>query len=201
MDHWAAVIMAAGEGSRMQSNVPKVLHTVCGKEMILYSLDKLSDLGIDRVMVVVSELNYESIKNVVGTSVEYVIQGDPKGTGGAVRAVLSSLEASIEHVLVHGADMPLISDISLRSLILSHTNNDEQITLLTSEIISSVTDDDCKNIELIVFTKSLIQIMISLLDSIPILIASVPMSSSIANICSLMIFTGRFKTFLTSKVF
>ena len=137
MDHWAAVIMAAGEGSRMQSNVPKVLHTVCGKEMILYSLDKLSDLGIDRVIVVVSELNYESIKNVVGASVEYVIQGDPKGTGGAVRAVLSSLEASIEHVLVHGADMPLISDISLRSLILSHTNNDEQITLLTSEIISS----------------------------------------------------------------
>ena len=58
MDHWAAVIMAAGEGSRMQSNVPKVLHTVCGKDMILYSLDKLSDLGIDRVMVVVSELNY-----------------------------------------------------------------------------------------------------------------------------------------------
>lgn len=137
MDHWAAVIMAAGEGSRMQSNVPKVLHTVCGKEMILYSLDKLSDLGIDRVIVVVSELNYESIKNVVGASVEYVIQGDPKGTGGAVRAVLSSLEASIEHVLVHGADMPLISDLSLRSLVLSHTNNDEQITLLTSEIISS----------------------------------------------------------------
>ena len=127
MDHWAAVIMAAGEGSRMQSNVPKVLHTVCGKEMILYSLDKLSDLGIDRVIVVVSESNYESIKNVVGASVEYVIQGDPKGTGGAVRAVLSSLEASIEHVLVHGADMPLISDLSLRSLVLSHTNNDEQI--------------------------------------------------------------------------
>ena len=55
MDQWAAVIMAAGRGSRMQSNVPKVLHTVCGKEMILYSLERLSDAGITRLIVVVSE--------------------------------------------------------------------------------------------------------------------------------------------------
>ena len=137
MDQWAAVIMAAGRGSRMQSNVPKVLHTVCGKEMILYSLERLSDAGITRLIVVVSESNYEPIKNVVGDGVEYVIQSDPKGTGGAVQTVLSVMESGVEHVLVHGADMPLVSEQSLRSLILSHTNDDHQITLLTSEIINS----------------------------------------------------------------
>ena len=137
MDQWAAVIMAAGRGSRMQSNVPKVLHTVCGKEMILYSLERLSDAGITRLIVVVSESNYEPIKNVVGDGVEYVIQSDAKGTGGAVQTVLSVMESGVEHVLVHGADMPLVSEQSLRSLILSHTNDDHQITLLTSEIINS----------------------------------------------------------------
>ena len=137
MDQWAAVIMAAGRGSRMQSNVPKVLHTVCGKEMILYSLERLSDAGITRLIVVVSESNYEPIKNVVGDGVEYVIQSDPKGTGGAVQTVLSVMESGVEHVLVHGADMPLVSEQSLRSLILSHKNDDHQITLLTSEIINS----------------------------------------------------------------
>ena len=137
MDQWAAVIMAAGKGSRMQSNVPKVLHTVCGKEMILYSIERLSDAGITRLIVVVSESNYEPIKNVVGDGVEYVIQSDAKGTGGAVQTVLSVMESGVEHVLVHGADMPLVSEQSLRSLILSHTNDDHQITLLTSEIINS----------------------------------------------------------------
>ena len=137
MDQWAAVIMAAGRGSRMQSNVPKVLHTVCGKEMILYSIERLSDAGITSLIVVVSESNYEPIKNVVGDGVEYVIQSDPKGTGGAVQTVLSVMESGVEHVLVHGADMPLVSEQSLRSLILSHTNDDHQITLLTSEIINS----------------------------------------------------------------
>ncbi len=137
MDQWAAVIMAAGRGSRMQSNVPKVLHTVCGKEMILYSIERLSDAGITSLIVVVSESNYEPIKNVVGDGVEYVIQSDAKGTGGAVQTVLSVMESGVEHVLVHGADMPLVSEQSLRSLILSHTNDDHQITLLTSEIINS----------------------------------------------------------------
>ena len=89
MDQWAAVIMAAGRGSRMQSNVPKVLHTVCGKEMILYSIERLSDAGITSLIVVVSDSNYEPIKNVVGDGVEYVIQSDAKGTGGAVQTVLS----------------------------------------------------------------------------------------------------------------
>ena len=137
MDQWAAVIMAAGRGSRMQSNVPKVLHTVCGKEMILYSIERLSDAGITSLIVVVSESNYEPIKNVVGDGVEYVIQSDSKGTGGAVQTVLSVMESGVEHVLVHGADMPLVSEQSLRSLILSHTNDNHQITLLTSEIINS----------------------------------------------------------------
>ena len=137
MDQWAAVIMAAGRGSRMQSNVPKVLHTVCGKEMILYSIERLSDAGITSLIVVVSESNYEPIKNVVGDGVEYVIQSDAKGTGGAVQTVLSVMESGVEHVVVHGADMPLVSEQSLRSLISSHTNDDHQITLLTSEIINS----------------------------------------------------------------
>ena len=137
MDQWAAVIMAAGRGSRMQSNVPKVLHTVCGKEMILYSIERLSDAGITSLIVVVSESNYEPIKNVVGDGVEYVIQSDSKGTGGAVQTVLSVMESGVEHVLVHGADMPLVSEQSLRSLMLSHKNDDHQITLLTSEIINS----------------------------------------------------------------
>ena len=69
MDNLAAAVLAAGKGTRIKSSVPKVLHKVCGKEMIRYVVDSLNLAGIDRVGVVVSPSDHDAIKTVLGDSV------------------------------------------------------------------------------------------------------------------------------------
>ena len=61
MDQWAGVVLAAGDGVRMRSRVAKVLHRVCGKELVRYPVDLMNQLGISRVVVVVSPTNGEAI--------------------------------------------------------------------------------------------------------------------------------------------
>ena len=54
MDKFAGIILAAGEGLRMKSRIPKVLHRLCGKELIRYPIELLTKLGVDRTVVVLS---------------------------------------------------------------------------------------------------------------------------------------------------
>jgi len=84
MDQWAGVVLAAGDGVRMRSRLAKVLHRVCGKELIRYPVDLMNQLGIGKVVVVVSPGNNEAVRGLLGDSVEYVIQPDVKGTGDAL---------------------------------------------------------------------------------------------------------------------
>ena len=84
MSDWVGVVLAAGEGRRMNSKIPKVLHQVCGKPMIAHVVDGLKQAGIERVLVVVSPNNSEAIRDTLGDSIEYVVQPEPLGTGHAV---------------------------------------------------------------------------------------------------------------------
>ncbi len=80
---WAGVILAAGHGVRMKSRIPKVLHQVCGKELIRYPVELLRQLGIGTVVVVVSPDNGTRIRQTLGDAVEYATQLEMKGTGDA----------------------------------------------------------------------------------------------------------------------
>ena len=62
MDNWAGVVLAAGDGVRMRSRLTKVLHRVCGKELVRYPVDLMNRSGISRVVVVVSPGNGEAWK-------------------------------------------------------------------------------------------------------------------------------------------
>ncbi|MDA1220043.1 MAG: bifunctional UDP-N-acetylglucosamine diphosphorylase/glucosamine-1-phosphate N-acetyltransferase GlmU [Chloroflexi bacterium] len=131
MNQWAGVILAAGEGVRMKSRTPKVLHPVCGKEMIRYPVDLLRRLGIDRIVVVVSPSNGAAIRQLLGDSVEYATQPRVLGTGDAVSRAVESLGDEVEHVLVQNADVPLVQVDSMQRLLDCHTSQAHQMTMLT----------------------------------------------------------------------
>ena len=70
MDKLAGIILAAGDGRRMNSRIPKVLHRLCGKELLRYPVEMLGRLGVDRVVVVVSPANQDTVKALLGDGVD-----------------------------------------------------------------------------------------------------------------------------------
>ena len=120
MDNLAGIILAAGEGCRMKSRIPKVLHRLCGKELLRYPVELLSRVGVERIVVVVSPANQEAVKELLGDAVEYAVQTAKTGTAGAVEAAASIIKGDALHVLVMGGDSPLVTEGSVRRLIDGH---------------------------------------------------------------------------------
>jgi bifunctional UDP-N-acetylglucosamine pyrophosphorylase/glucosamine-1-phosphate N-acetyltransferase len=111
----AAIVLAAGAGTRMRSEVPKVLHPIAGRPMIAYVMETLAALAPDRVVVVVGP-KMEAVAAAVAPH-GCVIQKRPLGTGHAVLAAKRALRGfDGDVVVVYGAD-PLISPASLRKLL------------------------------------------------------------------------------------
>lgn len=131
MDNLAGIILAAGEGIRMKSRTPKVLHRLCGKELIRYPVELLGRLGVDRIVVVVSPANQEAVKELFGDAVEYAVQTAKSGTAGAVEAAASLVQGKAQQVLVMGGDSPLVRDASVRSLIDGHLGAAHQMSILS----------------------------------------------------------------------
>ena len=128
----AGVVMAAGEGRRMRSRIPKPLHRVCGKEMVRYPVELMKAAGAEQVVVVVSPENQAAIKAVLGDSVEYAVQPQRDGTASAVACCAPLLEGQAERLLVIGGDTPLVSAESAARLLDKHTAHAAQMTLLTA---------------------------------------------------------------------
>ncbi|CAI8043899.1 Bifunctional protein GlmU [Geodia barretti] len=124
--------MAAGEGKRMRSRIPKPLHRICGKEMIRYPVELMKVAGADRVIVVVSPDNREAIKAVLGETVEYAVQEQADGTGGAVASCLQLLHGNTENMLVVGADTALVQLDSVNTLLETHSEAAASMAVLTA---------------------------------------------------------------------
>ena len=126
------VVMAAGEGRRMRSRIPKPLHRVCGREMVRYPVELLKAAGASRVVVVVSPRNGDAIRAALGDSVEYAVQGRPDGTAGAVACCAALLKGAADRALVIGGDSPLVSAESAARLLEVHRARSAQMTVLTA---------------------------------------------------------------------
>lgn len=112
----AVIILAAGKGTRMKSNLPKVLHRVNGSPMINRVISTAKKLNPDKIIVVVSEQNYLRIKSAIEyNKVEYVIQKNVSGTASAVLSAKSKYENM--NILVLLGDVPLISYRTLNRVI------------------------------------------------------------------------------------
>jgi len=131
MDKLVGIILAAGEGIRMKSRIPKVLHSLCGKELLRYPVEMLGRLGVGRIVVVVSPTNQDAIKALLGDSVEYAVQPTKTGTAGAVESAAGLFLGNAEQVVVMGGDSPLLTDGSVRRLLDEHLANDRQMSILS----------------------------------------------------------------------
>ncbi len=130
----AAVVLAAGEGKRLRSSLPKVLHLAAGRPLLTHGLDALAGLDITRQVVVVSARREEiaSTLRLHGhADLDYVIQDPPLGTGDAVRVALDAIEEA-DHILVTPGDAPLIQTATLRSLIDHHVSQGAGASLLSA---------------------------------------------------------------------
>ena len=126
----AIVILAAGQGTRMKSKLPKVLHPVAGRPMVLFVLEAVSGLTEARPVLVVGH-GADQIRALLGDRVEYAVQQPQLGTGHAVLQARRALEGRCDAVLVLYADMPLLRNSTLRSLLAAHAEQGGPVTMLT----------------------------------------------------------------------
>ena len=133
MSQWAGVVLAAGMGARMNSRLPKVLHRVCGKEMIRYPVELLRRLGAGRVVVVASPTNFEALNQLLDDEVEFVVQPSATGTGDALALTAELLGNSADNLLVLGADSPLVQTDTVKELMASHLGSSSHMTILVGQ--------------------------------------------------------------------
>jgi bifunctional UDP-N-acetylglucosamine pyrophosphorylase / glucosamine-1-phosphate N-acetyltransferase len=123
--------MAAGEGTRMRSALPKVLHPVCGRPMIAWPALAAQQAGAGRVIAIVSP--DRDLTPGLPDGVETVVQPEADGTGGAMRAALDAIAASAEVVVLSG-DHPLVDAPMIEALLATHRDTGATATVMTVEL-------------------------------------------------------------------
>jgi len=128
----AAVILAAGKGTRMRSKTPKVMQSVAGRPMIFYALDLAARLQASPVVVVVGHQAERLKKTLPPTGWQAVEQAEQLGTGHAVRQTEEILKDFPGDVLVLHADVPLLRADTLHRLVETHRDSSAVVTVLTA---------------------------------------------------------------------
>lgn len=127
-----ALILAAGQGKRIKSDLPKVLHKVCGKEMVNHVIDTLRKGNVEDINVIVGK-GAELVKeNTKSRDVSYSLQEAQLGTGHAVKCAMDFLKDKKGTVAVFNGDAPLIEEGTIEELFKVHKESGNSATILTS---------------------------------------------------------------------
>jgi len=131
MGDTAVIIMAAGKGKRMKSNLPKVLHNLAGKPILNYVLDTVDQLEVKRKILIVG---YKSnkIRELIGDKIEYVEQKEQLGTAHAVLQTKKLLSDFKGDVLILSGDVPFLTVKTLKKLLKYHQTNNFCCTLIST---------------------------------------------------------------------
>ncbi|MCK0473626.1 bifunctional UDP-N-acetylglucosamine diphosphorylase/glucosamine-1-phosphate N-acetyltransferase GlmU [Halalkalibacter sp. APA_J-10(15)] len=132
MSNRYAVILAAGQGTRMKSTLYKVLHPVCGKAMVQHVVDQVAALEVEEQVAVVG-YGAEVVQEQLGEQVSYVVQEKQLGTGHAVMQAADLLEQKEGITLVLCGDTPLLTADTLNELLECHEREDAKVTVLTAK--------------------------------------------------------------------
>jgi len=131
-DKRAAIVLAAGKGKRMKSNIPKVLHRIHGRPMITILLDTLVRMKFDRIVVVIGHKG-EMVQEALATyPVAFVWQREQLGTGHAVMMAKEELADFEGTTLVVAGDVPLLSEGSIKLLFDMHISTNSAATCLSA---------------------------------------------------------------------
>lgn len=125
-----AIILAAGKGTRLKSDIPKVLHHICGKPALSYIVDLVRSL---KTYVVVG-FGTKEVQKAIGSGVEYILQDQLLGTGDAVRRVEGHLKGFHGDVLVLCGDTPLLEKSVVSRLITMHRRSKASATILSAKV-------------------------------------------------------------------
>ncbi len=126
----AAVILAAGQGTRMKTQLPKVLHPVAGKAMVQYALDLADALECAETALVIGH-GAEQVRATVGARAQFAFQAEQLGTGHAVLQARDLLRGKTDAVVVTYADMPLMQAATLQKMIALQKSTGATIAMLT----------------------------------------------------------------------
>jgi UDP-N-acetylglucosamine diphosphorylase/glucosamine-1-phosphate N-acetyltransferase len=136
MEALSVIILAAGKGTRMRSKLPKVLHTVAGKPMVLHVIACAMQVVPDHQIHVVVGYQAQKVKQAVNACchVNFSLQDQLLGTGDAVKCALPSLARDVEDVVVLYGDVPLIQPETVTELVLTHRGSDAKVTILAADL-------------------------------------------------------------------
>ena len=127
-----AIILAAGQGTRMKSKLPKVLHKVLGKPMVQWVIDCLTAAGVTDKITVLGH-GAEQVATVVGEQTSIVYQTEQLGTGHAVMQGVKALGTENDCVIVICGDTPLLQADTIKSLLAKHNAEKNMVTVLTAQ--------------------------------------------------------------------
>ena len=136
MGRLKAIILAAGQGTRMKSNVPKVLHKIIDKTMVEYVIESARNAGVEDICVIVGHQS-AMVKSVIKDrceGVSFALQKEQLGTGHAVKQAGDFISEG--NILVLCGDTPLITEDTLKKVVKEHTDNNNTVT-----VVSMVVED------------------------------------------------------------
>ncbi len=125
-----SVLLAAGQGTRMKSDLPKVLHPLCGKPMLAHALEAVRQASTEPPVVIVGH-GAGQVQAFVGGAARCVLQEPQLGTGHAVMQAESLLRGEAEVVIVSYADMPLLGPDVFQRLVETQRHNPGPVSLMT----------------------------------------------------------------------
>ncbi len=135
MNNLKAVILAAGKGTRMKSDLPKVIHKCDGQPMVHYVIKAAKDAGASDVCVIVGYKASET-KNAIYDVVDYRVQNEQLGTGHAVKCAIDFIGTTGDVIVLCG-DTPLIRGTTLERLVEMHRKLANGVTVLSAEVDDS----------------------------------------------------------------
>jgi len=133
----SVIILAAGKGKRMNSNLPKVLHKLANKPLVNYVIDSAKSLEPEKIILVIGHKYNLMKQKLENHGIHFVLQKEQLGTGHAVLQCKDELESFNGSVLVLSGDVPLISSETLQKLISTHLKNNASATILSAIVENS----------------------------------------------------------------
>lgn len=129
---FATIIMAAGKGTRMKSDLPKVLHKVSGKPMLLHTINLAKSVNSERIIAIIGHKKELVIDVIKPLGVEYAVQEPQLGTGHAVQQTQPLLKDFTGDVLVLSGDVPLLRKSTIQKMLDIHYRHNAGATVLTA---------------------------------------------------------------------
>ncbi len=129
-ENLSAIILAAGKGTRMKSNISKPLHKIAGLEMISHITKTIAKINVRETIVVASEENIVSMRKCLDSNCKFVIQKERKGTGDATKVAINSITDFTGSILITYSDMPLVRPETYLDMIQKLDNENASIVAL-----------------------------------------------------------------------